>query len=94
MTNQASNTSTEKEMHSFTASFLLSEFRKDIRSLHDHFRNDIRDLHSDINAVNGRIDVTNQRLDSAISKIDNRFLWTLGTMLGIAFAIIGVVITH
>lgn len=38
----------ETKLEEFTASFLLSEFRKDIRELRSEFRNDFRDLDNKI----------------------------------------------
>ena len=54
----------EKNLESFTASFLLSEFRKDIRS-----------LHGDMNA---KIDATNNRIEATNARIDTKFMWLTG----------------
>ena len=74
MTTQTANIKSEKEMEPFTASFLLGEFRKDIRSMHEEFRSDIRSIHDDMNSINSRIDATNARIDTTNNKIDSKFM--------------------
>lgn len=78
MSNPADKQRHEQNLESFTASFLLSEFRKDIRSLHDEFR-------LDINAINTRFDTVN-------NKIDSNFKWTLSILFLTTFSIIGTMI--
>ena len=103
MTTQTANIKSEKEMEPFTASFLLGEFRKDIRSMHEEFRSDIRSIHDDmssinnrIDGVNSRIDSTNSRIDATNNKIDNKFMWTIGvqvaTLVTVIASILGVVL--
>ena len=87
------NENIEKDLELFTASFLLSEFRRDIRALHEEFRKDVRAIHSDMNAINNRIDTTNQRIDTTNSKIDNKFTWTIGIQVASLITILGVILT-
>ena len=96
MTTQTANIKSEKEMEPFTASFLLGEFRKDIRSMHEEFRSDIRSIHDDMNSINSRIDATNARIDTTNNKIDSKFMWTIGvqvaTLVTVIASILGVVL--
>jgi hypothetical protein len=74
------STNHEPKMTNFSASFLLSEFRKDIRSLHAEFRNDFKTLDAKISTTN----------DKLATKIDTNFKWTLGIIFVMTFSILGI----
>lgn len=73
----------EAPLQEFTASFLLSEFRKDMRHIDKKFDT----IDAKFNAIDAKFDRVN-------SKIEGNFKWTLGTMIVIAVSIIGVILVH
>lgn len=83
----------ESKLEDFTASFLLSEFRTDIRNLHGEFRKDIRNMHDEF-----RRDVCELKSDMSLmasnfnTKIDNNFKWILSIVIPSFFVTILTVI--
>ena len=71
----------EKELEPFTASFLLQEFRKDMRHIDQKFDHmDKKFLH-----IDGKFDRIDEKFDRMGAKIDNNFKWLVGILLvGIA----------
>jgi hypothetical protein len=78
----------EKELEPFTASFLLQEFRKDMRHIDQKFDHmDKKFLHIDgkFDRIDEKFDRIDEKFDRMGAKIDNNFKWLVGILLvGIA----------
>ena len=70
----STHNSSEKNLDSFTASFLLSEFRKDIRELTEEHRADRRKIEE-------KFDRVDEKFDKMSAKIDTNFKWLMGILL-------------
>ena len=76
MTKHNENSSHEKKMENFTASFLLSEFRADIRHIE--------------NNIDQKFDVIGDKFSAINTRLDSNFKWTLGIMFVMTFSILGI----
>ena len=84
---------TEQPLEIVTASFLLSEFRKDIRTIEAKIDTKIDTQNAKIDAQNAKIDAQNAKIDAKIdaqnAKIDSHFKWTAGIQIATMLAIVG-----
>ena len=70
----------EKVVEPFTASFIFSELKNDIRNLSNEIKGDIRHLDAKIDKVN--------------TKVDTNFRWMLGIFIVSTISIIATIILN
>ncbi len=83
-------TTPEKPLEEFTASFLLSEFRKDNRELREEMQRANRELREEMQRANQEVRTDVRRLED---EMKSNFKWIVGIQFGTLVAVLGTILT-